>query len=89
VLRAARRARGQMHGNAGERRRGVVPADLDLDVAVERRARTPATRVAVVDREECFEGDAIGRQDAPCRTGVTPPASSMLRLRSMPCETTV
>jgi hypothetical protein len=78
-----------MRGDAGERRRRIVAAELDLDVAVEQRARAPAARVAVIDREERLEGDVIGRQDAASRTAVTPPASSMLRLQSTPCETTV
>jgi hypothetical protein len=57
VLRATRRAHGQMRSKAGELRGGVVAAEFELDVAVDDPAREPAARVAVIDRQERFERD--------------------------------
>jgi hypothetical protein len=64
VLGAAGGAHGQMHGDARELRAGDLCAELGLDVALEHRARRPASRVAVIGLENRFQEDvdeAIGR----------------------------
>jgi hypothetical protein len=61
VLVAAGRAHGQMEADARERCLGVLAAELGLDVALEHRAGDPAAGVAVINREDGFEEDAIAR----------------------------
>jgi hypothetical protein len=58
VVRAARAAHGQMHGDSGEPARGVPSVDLGLDIALERRARGVAARVALIELENRFEAHA-------------------------------
>jgi hypothetical protein len=53
VLRPACRAHREVHGDAAVLRAGVV----ELDVAIDDRARAPAAGVAVIDRQQCFERD--------------------------------
>jgi hypothetical protein len=55
VLGAARGARGQVAGDAGEARSGVQPVGLGLDVALEDRARRPAAGVAFAGLEDRLE----------------------------------
>jgi hypothetical protein len=50
-----------VHGNAGELGGRVVTAEFRFDVRGNEPAGAAAARVAVVDREERFEGDVIGR----------------------------
>ena len=52
-------------------------------------AGDPAAGVAVIDLEDCCEEGATARQEAPPTTAASAPASSTLRFRSTPCETTV
>ena len=86
---AARRAHGEMQRDTGEPGAGAVSGELGLDVALEHRAGQPAPGVAVIDGEHRFEKDVSARQDTLSTMPVSAPASSVLRLRSMPCETTV
>ena len=50
-----------MQADAGEPGRGVLSAELGLDVALEQRAGDPAAGVAVIDLEERFEEGATAR----------------------------
>src|SRR5919109_3791385 len=85
---AAGLAQAQMQGNLWKPETRVRSVDLGLDVALEQGTRRLAARVAVIEAKRRLDRDA-GRQAAPSRTGASAPASPMLRLRSMPCETTV
>ena len=89
VLGAAGGAVGQMQADARETCLGLPSAEPGLDVAFEHRAGDPAAGVAVIDLEDCCEEGATARQEAPPTTAASAPASSTLRFRSTPCETTV
>jgi hypothetical protein len=80
---AAGLAQAQMQGNLWKPKTRVRSVELGLHVALEQGARRLAARVAVIEAKRRFDRDA-GRQAAPSRTGVSAPASPMLRLRSMP-----
>jgi hypothetical protein len=58
VVRAARAAHGQMHGDPREPGGRVLATDLGLDGALERRARGAAACVAVIELEDGFEEHA-------------------------------
>jgi hypothetical protein len=47
-----------MHGDSGEPARGAPSVDLGLDIALERRARGVAARVALIELENRFEEHA-------------------------------
>ena len=61
VLGAAGGAHPQMQADAREPGRGVLPAELGLDVAVEQGAGDAAAGVAVVDLEDRLEEGTIAR----------------------------